>query len=365
MNPPPVVPPIATIAPPGAPAIALDASGRIAVDIVCRKCGYNLRGLLPDGRCPECGTAVGRSLHGDLLRFSDPEWVQKLASGMNWIVASIVIGFLGGVMGVVFAALFMSFIGSRSFVVFAPLAGLVFGVFALVGYWKVTTPDPARLSEERGLSARKLVRIAQVTNYAVAPVNSLVQHFGWIPALAMSAVSGVIGLAGTFAVFVYGRKLALRIPDEKLARHCKIVMWGLSVTLAFTVVYAALIVPLAVFVPPTTATSAPVGTTTSGPSYSVAYYTSSGVTTKGKRVTTTTTTTPTSPVGVMAYAGASCFVGGGYLIFGIWALLLLLRFRRALNDSALVARQTWAAQPVGPVVGPPGFEWYRGSKSSL
>jgi hypothetical protein len=52
MNPPPVVPSIATITRPGAPAIALDASGRIAADIVCRKCGYNPRGLLPDGRCP-------------------------------------------------------------------------------------------------------------------------------------------------------------------------------------------------------------------------------------------------------------------------------------------------------------------------
>ena len=52
--------------------LRLDASGRLDEDIACRKCGYNLRGLNKDGACPECGTAVGRSTQGDLLRFCDP-----------------------------------------------------------------------------------------------------------------------------------------------------------------------------------------------------------------------------------------------------------------------------------------------------
>ncbi len=196
-----------------APPIKLDAAGRIDEDVSCRKCGYNLRGLLPDGRCPECGAAVGRSLHGDLLRFSDPDWVQKLASGMNWIVASIFMGMIGGFFSAIFVAIFTSILSSRSFFVLAPLSTLAFGTIALVGYWRVTTPDPARSSEESNFSPRKLVRVAQLTNYAVAPVSSLMQQLAWtVPSMVTSAASGLVGLVGTVAIFIYARKLALRIP---------------------------------------------------------------------------------------------------------------------------------------------------------
>lgn len=36
--------------------------GYIDHDIVCSACGYNLRGLLPDGKCPECGTPIAESV---------------------------------------------------------------------------------------------------------------------------------------------------------------------------------------------------------------------------------------------------------------------------------------------------------------
>jgi hypothetical protein len=31
-------------------------------DFPCIRCGYNLRGLKPDGNCPECGARIGKSL---------------------------------------------------------------------------------------------------------------------------------------------------------------------------------------------------------------------------------------------------------------------------------------------------------------
>ncbi len=39
----------------------LDGDGRITIDLPCACCGYNLRTLRPDGRCPECGGAVSAS----------------------------------------------------------------------------------------------------------------------------------------------------------------------------------------------------------------------------------------------------------------------------------------------------------------
>src|SRR5688572_24517360 len=78
--------------------VALDESGRLAEDIGCRGCGYNLRGLNLGAACPECSTPVGDSIAGDLLSFANPEWIQGLASGARLVafgqIASIVVGIL-------------------------------------------------------------------------------------------------------------------------------------------------------------------------------------------------------------------------------------------------------------------------------
>lgn len=327
------------------PPIKLDAAGRIDDDVVCRKCDYNLRGLTPEGRCPECGTAIGRSLGGDLLRFSDPEWVQKLASGMNWIVASIFIAFLGGVFGAILFGLFASTTSSRSYLFLSPLASLAFGAVALIGYWKITTPDPARLSGESNFSARKIVRIAQVTQYAIAPINSLIQQWALaIPIFILSAVSGIVGLVGVFATFIYGRKLALRIPDEKLARHCRIVMWGLAAMLALSSVFAIYIITRPPQPAPTTTAPAALTTTNLGATrVTTKFSASTKVSKTGTKTVTMTSTRP--PFSMAAMAAYGCIMAVGGLTFGIWALRLLFRFRTRLRESAEIARQTWAAQP--------------------
>jgi hypothetical protein len=39
----------------------------VSDDVLCEKCGYNLRGLVPEERCPECGTFVTESLRRPAL----------------------------------------------------------------------------------------------------------------------------------------------------------------------------------------------------------------------------------------------------------------------------------------------------------
>src|SRR5258706_15757786 len=90
-------------APGAGTAAGLGTSG-IAQDTPCRKCGYNLRGLSGDGRCPECGTSVGFSLQGDLLRFCDPSWVDTLRRGVNCIIGADGLGFLGVEAGIAIGA---------------------------------------------------------------------------------------------------------------------------------------------------------------------------------------------------------------------------------------------------------------------
>ncbi len=71
----------------------LDESGTVIVDTSCRRCSYNLRGLSEEGRCPECGTPVGLSTQGDLLRFADPDWLESLARGLNFILWGVAVHF--------------------------------------------------------------------------------------------------------------------------------------------------------------------------------------------------------------------------------------------------------------------------------
>ena len=57
---------------------------RPLADVECAECGYDLRGLLPYGNCPECGTAIYFSLDETAMKRlekADPRWVRTLAYG--------------------------------------------------------------------------------------------------------------------------------------------------------------------------------------------------------------------------------------------------------------------------------------------
>lgn len=59
------------------PVDAGSADPTLDVDVVCIRCQYNLRGLTPSHRCPECGLPILRSLL-DLLRNGLPPDAQEL-----------------------------------------------------------------------------------------------------------------------------------------------------------------------------------------------------------------------------------------------------------------------------------------------
>jgi hypothetical protein len=59
------------------------SEGRFAA---CVACGYDLRGLPPDGLCPECAYSIARSLEGThLLRAADPAWLGLVFRGLKWL----------------------------------------------------------------------------------------------------------------------------------------------------------------------------------------------------------------------------------------------------------------------------------------
>ena len=61
---------------------------RVRDGVCCAVCGYELRGLPRHGDCPECGTAIYRTLNAYLLYNSDPKAVANMAYGAALLLAA-------------------------------------------------------------------------------------------------------------------------------------------------------------------------------------------------------------------------------------------------------------------------------------
>jgi hypothetical protein len=292
---------------PALPADMLDSAGTLSQDVKCRRCGYNLRGLHHAGRCPECGTPVGLSCHGDLLRFADPLWLDKLARGALLIVWGVLISIVVRVGGGTILAL-------TGAPMLTPMLGVLASIVGLYGAWLLTEPDPSGIGEDRYVSDRRIVRFALATGIG-AQVLQLVMPMThtmpmtYFPLMMVVSVlvvlAGLIGIVGEFAKLTYFHKLALRIPDIVLSRRARKLRWAMAITLGSIVVLGGLAAALGLS-----------GGTT-------------GLRLLGPGV-----------------AGLACLAGVGgiaYLIVALLVLILTYRLSKEFRRQAQIARMTWAA----------------------
>lgn len=288
---------------------AIDAAGMIAEDVTCRRCAYNLRGLHYEGRCPECGTPVGRSLLGDLLQFSDPAWVKRVSDGLNLIVIGVVAGILLGCV-----------IGGSSFSSKTPTNPLlqmgiqfVAGLIGFIGVWMMTSRDPSGIGEDKNVNARKIVRFTLIVGLLGTPLTFAEEavadpNFSFMIAL-IGGLLALIALVGEWYKFVFYEQLARRIPDEITAKRARVVRWGYVICLGAGIVGGAL-----------TAVVAGAGGAAGG------------------------------GAGIFALLiPLFAIMGIGVLVFGIMTILLVLRLRRLLIEEAKAAALNWNAQQT-PVV---------------
>ncbi len=303
---------------------ALDSNHRIDEDLFCCQCEYNLRGLSPEGACPECGTPVLRSTW--LLRFAEPAWVRKLYSGLNWIGLSILLSLP--------VMIFVCLLDTASIFSPASIPDSVSGLLlflptaaTFIGCWKFSSPDPGQV--ESALSTRSIFRYAAAASAILAvlallavPSHADTGHLtrftpgskskpptmeDLVQVVAPSAITaacGVIsilcGIVAAFAALVHARLLALRIPDKRLARSTSIVMWGIVVT-----VLLMLLLPVMVVM----------------------------------------TLIASTPAQRSATALATIFAPGcgaimAVLVFGGWAMRLLTQYRRRLGEAARLASRS-------------------------
>ncbi len=272
--------------------------GPIYHDLNCKHCGYNLRGLNVDRVCPECGTPVGKSVLGDQLRFSDPSWVRNIAKGVNVILWSVVAGILLGVFSVVVSMVVLGSSGGAStglMTVFEMLTALPALIY-VVGVWLITEPEPSVI-EPGSWPLRVVLRYAVIVSTAIAILGMGVSLFVPEAIGVFDIVSGVLGLVGQILIFIYARRLALRVPDYGLAKQTKIVMWGVIISLLSILLFGIIAGIVAAI--------------------------GSGST------------------GAVIVGLPICVSAATYLVFSIWSLVLLIRYRRVAAEAADDADNTW------------------------
>lgn len=267
-------------------------------DIPCRRCGYNLRGLPLTSRCPECGTMVGVSVRGDLLRFSDPQFVATLHQGVRLMLWAILVIVIGAIAAAVTTALRRA--SGLSFgVQLLPLAGSLLNV---IGAWLLTTPDPSGIGEDQYGTARKLIRFSLAMsllndiisfdrNMALPPAVNLVLQI-------ISGLSALAGLIGAFAQLQYLEKLATRIPSDALSNRSRVIKWGLGISYGVVVVFGLLALVFA----------------------------QSGA----------------SPPAAIVGGCIAGLAGLAAIVFGIMYLFLLISFSNALGEQTALARANWS-----------------------
>lgn len=207
-------PAIATSAGP-APAIAI-VDGRLAADVPCIRCKYNLRSLAPAGHCPECGAPIDASIRSGLLRYADPEWVARLASGATWLLASVVIP-------VAWIWFFQPFQGWESKSTIAPFLVSFFALLCrAVAYAHLTAADPgASRSDSWAKSTFQLCVAASVlglisdlrTLFPSQPPYS--QTSNWF--LQHFVIAGIADVIAVCFTAVLAHRLAKRIPSRIVA----------------------------------------------------------------------------------------------------------------------------------------------------
>ena len=260
-------------------------------DTPCRRCGYNLRGLLPTGLCPECGTAVSYSIVGNLLKQADPGWLKRLHMGALVKICSII----------------LSTLQALAFAVDSTLG--IAGALSLLANLLITSPEPPIVLNGRRITIRNALRMCAVMVFVGdALLISILSftlsiHFNAASWNAIRVKGGMlIGLIGMFIAWgemLYFRRLAHRIPDANLLKS----------TTSFV-----RLGPLGVFV-------------------------------VGLATFIVGTRAPRDPLGFGPGLFVFFLVGVGLISLSAWYLLLLIKYLKAFRQAVAESRASVMPQP--------------------
>ncbi len=213
-------------------SVKLDAQGRIAEDLACIGCGYNLRTANPRGRCPECGTATPRTLWVARLRFCDPRWLRRIAKGGGYLIVGLATVLLG--------LLPLTFVQLPPILLLAAVIA-VGAVTFLIGCFLITTHDPG----QKPLSAFNILATLARAAMIIGIVGTLIAIAARRPTSPVDtenlAISSLwIGAIGVLGALAYTFQIVLRVQHPVLPWIIRGFGWVLSLTLLLLAVQSIL-----------------------------------------------------------------------------------------------------------------------------
>ncbi|XAM00737.1 hypothetical protein OT109_04960 [Phycisphaeraceae bacterium D3-23] len=232
----------------------LDDAGRVRIDLACRSCGYNLRGIAGDGTCPECGQGVEDALQDDRPEHSNPAWLGRTALGGNLFGIAALLA-VAIVLLLIFTAIIADITrhGQLIALLVVVLWALTFATVALTltAVWLITSKDPTRHHIQRETVTRWTARLG-LTSFGPLVILLLwlvgfVNLYGpWRGVLAIFfvALPLVTLAAGLIALMLYIQTLATRMTDWNLVQSITTVCYGLGVCTVLFLLSMVLAFPL-------------------------------------------------------------------------------------------------------------------------
>lgn len=208
----------------GEPACFADSEGIIQEHVLCTECKSDLFNIAVEGECETCQTPCTHSLSQNLLRYADPKWVQTVRSGFLWyVIMAFVAMFIGIGSGFVFLV-----IKDRAIAYgISTGVGIVTAILVFLTTWFVTSPAPTDINRSRSNMARFMAGLT-IFGAFLSATMVIRPDLGTWPALP----GMLIQLGFAYAFYSYLSQLALRIPNEKLNHHVRIVLIGMVVCIS-------------------------------------------------------------------------------------------------------------------------------------
>jgi len=205
-------------------------------DLICRRCGYNLRGLAVERSCPECGTAIEWTLQGWKLRFANPQWVAALKRGADALCWVSLLS-LGQVALLVLAVL-------PNDGMLLPWIGWLAGITLLVllrAIWLLTAPEPFVNADAAPINNRRVTRYAGSAAVLVA-LFVLVRI--QVPMLLLRSfdafnvpawIAALTPLLAMSLLCQHLRAITVRLPESYVDQGLRSFWFGVGIMVAVTV----------------------------------------------------------------------------------------------------------------------------------
>lgn len=207
---------------------------KVKDEVLCARCGYDLRGLTVDQRCPECAAPIRNSLRAKKLEYAAPEFLNTLIRGALLAKLSAIIALATVALTGLLILTAISFAAAGTppggvMVVMTALwvvGPLACGALAIFGWWMLTSRDPGAGGTRRDSRVRKVLRVCTAVVGAcwlISCVPMAAQQLMSLPPsvyIPLTASVGVL-LAVSMVVMLFASgpfmdELAGRLDDERI-----------------------------------------------------------------------------------------------------------------------------------------------------